>query len=91
MLPLRSIVLGRLTAPGHDRDGSAQARIATRLPAGRPIPSAIRHPRRQLVIDRMEDFRALDPFFRIIEEGCEDMPTGSTSLTFWPKTSSSTS
>jgi hypothetical protein len=42
-------------------------------------------------IDRTEDFRALDPFFRIIEQGLREYADGEHFSTSSPTTSSSTS
>jgi len=43
------------------------------------------------VVDNIEDFRALDPFFLIIEEGLRVYVDGDHFSTCSPKTSSSTS
>jgi hypothetical protein len=40
-------------------------------------------------ITDLDDFKALDPFFRIIEKGL-DLPMVGTSSTCWPKRSYST-
>jgi uncharacterized protein len=38
-------------------------------------------------VGNLADFRALDPFFRIIEEGAAGLADGGTSSTCWPRTS----
>ena len=40
-------------------------------------------------VSNLADFRALDPFFRIIEEGVAGLVDGEHFFTCWPRTSSS--
>jgi hypothetical protein len=42
-------------------------------------------------IANLADFAALDPFFRIIEEGIDGLAGPATSSTCWPRTPSSNS
>ena len=42
-------------------------------------------------INDLDDFKALEPFFRIIERDSTASPMARTSSTCWPKTSSLTS